>query len=152
MNWKPMTPALAGAVLLAYISGAQANPVDVTYTVSGSPGDWILNFSVTDNLGGTNDLYFFGVSIGSPDIVGSPTGWSVRSGTWSNAGYGGSSTTYDNTWIAGCCSPYVLPGGTLSGFEVLDTSSVAPASVQWFAWANLGTYNALNLRQGRIAA
>jgi hypothetical protein len=35
----------------------RAAPVDVTYTFSGSAGDWTYDFSVTNNLGGTNYIY-----------------------------------------------------------------------------------------------
>ena len=75
------------------------------------------------------------------DIVGSPAGWSYEpaDNPWSNAGAGGSSTTYDNPW---CCTfGGIAPGNTLSGFEVLDTAdAVAPTAVAWFAYAFGGVY------------
>ena len=40
---------------------ARADPVEVSYVVSGHTGAWLLDFSVTNNLGGTNNVYFFGV-------------------------------------------------------------------------------------------
>jgi hypothetical protein len=76
MGKKPWL--LAAAVVAATAlqgSLAEANPVDVSYTVTGSAGNWTLDFSVTDNLGGTNDIYFFGVELSARDIVGSPTNW-----------------------------------------------------------------------------
>jgi hypothetical protein len=53
---KNLIPA-AGLALIGLIGIAQAVPVDVSYTVSGSAGDWTYNFSVTNNLGGTNYVY-----------------------------------------------------------------------------------------------
>jgi hypothetical protein len=118
-----------------------ADPVDVSFTVTGSANDWTYDFSVTDNLGGANDIYFFGVALPATDIVGSPARWSYASvdNPWTNAPYGGSSTVYDNPWC--CTKEGIAPGNTLSGFEVLDTAdAVAPAAVDWFAYAFGGVY------------
>jgi hypothetical protein len=128
---------------------AYADPVDVSYTVSGSPGAWVLDFSVTNNLGGTNSIYYLNVGLPTTSIVGSPAGWAYSSANnpWSNAAYGGSSVVYNNPWRVSGNSPVMNPGAmissgqTLSGFEVLDTDLVAPASVLWTAFATLGTYN-----------
>jgi hypothetical protein len=49
-----VSAAIAGLALLGALEMAQAGPVDVTYTFSGSAGDWTYGFSVTNNLGGTN--------------------------------------------------------------------------------------------------
>ena len=128
---------------------AYADPVDVSYTVSGSPGAWVLDFSVTNNLGGTNSIYYLNVGLPTTSIVGSPAGWAYSSANnpWSNAAYGGSSVVYNNPWRVSGNSSVMNPGAmissgqTLSGFEVLDTDLVAPASVLWTAFATLGTYN-----------
>ena len=56
---------------------AYADPVDVSYTVSGSPGAWVLDFSVTNNLGGTNSIYYLNVGLPTTSIVGSPAGWAT---------------------------------------------------------------------------
>jgi len=131
--------ALAGAFALS-LSTAQAQPPpSVSFTTSGSPGNLTLDFSVTNNLGGTNDIYFFGVQVDSGrDITGSPTGFNPNSWTsWNNAPYGGSSTNYNNVWIG---SSSLLPGNTLSGFDVVTTDLVAPTNVHWFAFATNGTY------------
>ena len=128
---------------------AYADPVDVSYTVSGSAGAWLLDFSVTNNLGGTNSIYYLNLQLPATSIVGSPTGWSYSSvnNPWSNAPYGGSSIVYNNPWRVSGNSPVMPPelmissGQTLSGFEVMYTGPVAPASVLWTAFATLGTYN-----------
>jgi hypothetical protein len=41
---------------------AKADPINVSATVSGSAGDWTLDFSVNNNLAGApdQDFYFFG--------------------------------------------------------------------------------------------
>jgi hypothetical protein len=123
--------ALAGS-----FSAANSAPVGVTYSVSGAPGDYVYDFSVTNNVGGNASLYFFGVQIGNTDVVSSPGGWSANSydTPWSNGGYGGSSTSYDNVW---CCGGQIAVGQTLSGFEVESTAAAPVSSVPWFAYANI---------------
>ena len=87
---------LIGAALVAAAGAvASADPVDVTYTVSGSSGNWTLDFSVTNNLNPADmDVYFFGVYLDSGrDIVGSPAFYDPNAWTvWDNSGYGGSNT------------------------------------------------------------
>src|SRR5580704_6649569 len=67
---RKLSPRLGSLILFAgalafspLISSVHANPVDVSYTISGAPGDWIVDVSITDNLGGTNDLYFVGIKL-----------------------------------------------------------------------------------------
>jgi hypothetical protein len=130
--------AALGALLIVASVGAFASPVGVSYTVSGSSGDWTLDFSVTNNVTAGQNVYFFGVSLPAQDIVGTPAGAmagcsSCVSGTWNPYanGFGGPNTTYNNVWIS-----FSLGfGSTLSGFEVQDNSSAAPTSVQWFAYS-----------------
>jgi hypothetical protein len=113
----------------------------VSYTVGGSSNNWTLDFSVTNTLGDSNDIYFFGVQLPARNITGSPAGWDPNLQTsWNNTSYGGSSIQYNNNWIDSSYS--LLPNGnTLSGFEVLDTTDIiAPTSVPWFAYAFGGTY------------
>ena len=130
---------------------AYASPVDVSYTVSGSPGAWVLDFSVTNNLGGTNDIYYLNLQLPTTSIVGSPAGWAYSSlnNPWSNTAYGGSSLVYNNPWRVsgnGVMDPgaMISSGQTLSGFQVRDADQVAPASVLWTAFATLGTYYGSN--------
>ncbi len=145
--------ALAGLALLAITTTAQAGPVDVTYTVSGSTGNWVLDFSVTNSLVGNdrNDLYLFGIRLPtSPAIVGSPSGWTQpvsQSVSW--FGSGGSATNYNNIWITtatGIFNPtgqYVIhPGHTLGGFQATSTDLLAPPDVNWFA-VEVGYYPTL---------
>ena len=124
---------------LALTSAAYAGPV-VTFTTSGTSGNYTLDFSVTNNLGNTNDIYFFGVQLPARDIVASPGGFDPNIWlTWDNSPYGGSSTIYNNNWIDFTFSS--LPNGTtLSGFQAHTTSLTAPTSVPYFAYAFGGSY------------
>jgi hypothetical protein len=127
--------------LVAMCGGrASADPVLVTETTTGTPGDYTLDFSVTNNLGGANQIYFFGVLLDSgTNIVGSPTGFDTHFDAWSNAPYGGSSLVYNNTWIDE--NTVGIPSGaTWNGFSVQSTDTVLPSSINWFAYAFGGTY------------
>lgn len=143
-----MTSALAGVLLSAVTSLAHAAPIDVSYTMSGSPEHWLFDFSVTNNLGGSNDLYLFGVRLLVPQVSATPNGWDTlgSSGNWSL--YGGSNTEYNARWItcpsASCPIGHPLTaiqaGQTLNGFLVLDGELTPPTEVSWFAVAAGGTY------------
>ena len=119
--------------------------------MSGSPGNWLLNFTVTDNLGGTNDIYLFGVRLPSSSIAGTPGGWFQPSNSSINwFGYGGSTIEYNNLWItcpAGSCPAnypisVIKPGHALHGFKAVDTAASLPTDISWFAVASGGTYPA----------
>jgi hypothetical protein len=142
--------ALIGLALFESLPAAKASPVDVSFTVSGSAGNWLLDFSVTNNLGGTNGLYAFGVRLAAPSVVGSPSGWdpnALPGGTnWFNNG--GSNTNYNTNWItcpaASCPAGHPItvvgPGQTLSGFNVVDSELAIPLSVSWYTIAAGGNY------------
>lgn len=132
-----LASAIAGLALAGLVASAQASPIDVSYTVSGSAGNWLIDFSVTDNLGGTNNVYLFGVQLSGRNIAGSPSGWDPNAYSSYNSGiYGGAGIEYDNIWITNPSgSSVVTPGQTSSGFQAVDTSSSAPQSVSWFAWS-----------------
>jgi hypothetical protein len=135
---------LAGALLLAALATtASADPIDVSFTVTGSANDWTLHFSVTNNLGGTNDINFFGVQLPLRLISGAPSDWDPGAAiTHNNSALGGSSITYNNNWFADSNSPFViLPGNTLGGFAADSHDDVAPTSVAWFAAPQNGTYD-----------
>lgn len=137
MNTRLIT-RLAAATLAAAATchAAQAAPVDVSYTVSGSAGNWTLDFTLGDNEPAmTSGLYFFGVAVDNGVLTGSAPGFNSWGGTWSsNAYYGGSSTAYNDTWIGN----YIPYGASESGFLVHTTDATAPTSVQWYAFG-IGT-------------
>ena len=129
MNTRLIT-RLAAATLAAAAT-CHAAPVEVSYTVGGSAGDWTLDFTLGDNEPAmTSGLYFFGVAVDNGVLTGSAPGFSNWGGTWSNAYYGGSNTAYNDTWIGN----YVPYGASESGFLVHTTDATAPTSVQWYAF------------------
>jgi len=150
MNLKPVSFAgrleqvvLTSVAVFSLTIAAHGNPLDVTYSVSGSAGAWVLDFSVTNNLGGQNNVYLFGVHLASRDIFYSPANWTPNETvTLNTSTLGGSDTLYNNIWentffggIQG-----ISPGATLGDFESLDTDTAAPSTVAWFAFAADGTY------------
>jgi hypothetical protein len=124
--------------VLALLSAAvtvQAQPV-VTYSVSGSSGDYTLDFTVNNTTPGTQgqDIYFLGVYDPNGTVSGIPTGDYSLYGAWNpyQFGQGGADIPYNLSWLDGEDSD--LPTGTtVSGFDVLDTSSTAPTSVDYYA-------------------
>jgi hypothetical protein len=127
--------ASVAAMLLS--TSALAAPVEVSVVKTGTSGAYTYDFSLTNNIGGTNSLYFFGVDLDGT-IVGTPLTWSGsgnQNAGWTNQFYGGSTTVYPNTW---CCSYGGTPiGQTTSGFRV--ESALDPATIKFFAYAVFGT-------------
>jgi hypothetical protein len=132
---------------LCALTPVQAQPV-ITYSISGSSGDYILDFTVNNQTPGTQgmDIYFWGVFDPNGIVSGSPLApgdyhqepWSPYTETGD-----GSPTplTYNDTWFENVLDimdgVHFLPTGTiLSGFDVLDTSVSAPASLDYFAYGN----------------
>jgi hypothetical protein len=122
-------------------SNVYAAPI-VSFNVSGSPNDWTLDFSVTNTLGDSNNIYFFGVQLPATDITANPSGWG-NYGSWSPSGFGGSRINYNNIWLTyDYFGVAVQNGHTLSGFVARDTAdATAPTSVPWFAFAYGGSYS-----------
>lgn len=135
------------AIVGAFATGAFAQRMPtVDYTVSGSTGNWTLNFNVTNHLlNGEGNIYFFGVLLDTgANLTGSPNGWGQWNGgaQWNNQGYGGSNTNYNNNWYTNYQGPdYIVAGASLSGFTAISTDAVAPGTVKFFAFAAGGSYN-----------
>jgi hypothetical protein len=131
---------VAASILALTVGSANANSVDVSYAVSGSPGNWLVDVTFTNNLGylGPNyEIYFLGIQLPSTDIVNSPSPFASANNPWGPLPSG---TTYNNNWCVDACINRtfglgILPGQTVSGFEALDTDLSAPTSIQWFAYA-----------------
>jgi hypothetical protein len=129
------------AIVLAVASfsvPARANPVDVDFTVSGSSGNWTLDFSVQNNMNPSGmALYFFGVQLPTKSIVASPVGYGEYGGDyWDTSwtiGIPGSGMIYNNNWIDNSWN-HLFPGESLDGFLVHLTEDSAPTSVNWFAY------------------
>jgi len=138
---RSMTPirVVLAALMLVCSLAANIGPPMVSYTVSGTSGDYTLDFAVNNN---TNlDLFFFGVLLSSRNITGSPPNFNPNNYlSWNNStpyNYGGSDITYNNNWIVddNIAPP---PGSTTSGFDVTVSDAVAPTSMNWFAYAYAG--------------
>lgn len=119
--------------LPSFCNSAEASPVGISYAITGSSGDWTYNFAVTNNLGGTNDIYAIIISgLPTGGTSGSPAGWIVD-------------TTYNPIeWCYGTCfapSSNLIDGTTLSGFLVHDSAVNASYLLPWVVAAiggNLG--------------
>jgi len=139
-----MVFVLAG--MMAMISATSFGAPIVSYSVNGSSGNWTLDFSVTNTLGGNNGIYIFGVLLPWNGISGIPANWYGSSSgyTWNNVSLGGSNIDYNNIWGSTEDAVYaIFNGQTLSGFEAVVTTDLAPTSVPWYAFAlfyNNGAY------------
>lgn len=136
-----MKRLIFGLALLAMSSAAardsHADAIFVSYTVSGSPGDYDLDFRVTNNMTAwpTQILYLFGVDL-PHDQVGSPSPFVPYDTPLDFAVYGAANITYSDNWVEYPPQTVVLPGQSLSGFVVHDvTDLAAPMSVSWFAYS-----------------
>jgi len=129
----------AFVVALITCSAASAGAIDVTYTVSGSPGAWDLNFTVANNMTGgpVQDIYQFGVQLSAPGIIGSPAGYDPNATPipWTNFFNGGKPIFYNNVWVDFVDFNHLLSGTSVSGFIVEVTDDVVPTVVPWFAYA-----------------
>jgi hypothetical protein len=132
---------VVGFLLLGSASRVAAGPI-VTYTVSGTPGHYLLNFSVTNTLSVRGlDIYQFGVAASTGTIVGSPhAGWAPL-GPFNINAYAPSPDLVVNFWHNNGGGPQgaIQSGVTLSGYVVLSTAASPPTSVEWFAFAFGGT-------------
>ncbi|QKK09875.1 MAG: PEP-CTERM sorting domain-containing protein [Planctomycetota bacterium] len=132
------------AALAAAAGTAAAGPdqaPSVSYSVSGTSGAYVLDFSVGASFDDQMGIYFFGVVVDTGrNIAGSPAGWDPNAwSSWDNSPYGGSSTIYNNIWIDNTVVG-IQDGQTLSGFQVNYTGASAPASVDWYAFGANGDY------------
>ena len=130
MIWK--TIIILSIALIAF-SDASAAPVGVTYSVSGSAGNWTIDFTVANNEAGTDQaIYLFGVLLSGPGVTGSPSPYHATTfPTWTNSGLGGSNLVYNNVW-EDASAANLLPGETLSGFDVHVSDAKLPGAVPWF--------------------
>jgi len=120
-----------------------AQPVGVSYTVSGSSGSYNLDFTIQNSLPADEGfgLYWFGVKLSGQDITGSPAFWPpFFLGSYNPTLDGGPNITYNNVWFDtspgfGSSQGFLASGGSLSGFDVHVTDPTEPTSVSWFAYA-----------------
>ena len=70
------------AMSSAAASDSHADAIFVSYTVSGTPGDYDLDFRVTNNMTAWHqNVYLFGVSLSGFDAAGSPPPFVSRATT-----------------------------------------------------------------------
>ena len=126
------------AAILVGSATAQAQPLRVEYTVSGSSGNWLLNFTLFNDFGGPSDMgvYWFGINTPSTSVTGSASAWWSNGASTVNAGSG---TTYQNSWRTDM-STFLLPGQSMTGFAAQSFALAAPTSVGWFAYAFSDSY------------
>jgi hypothetical protein len=130
-----VTGALAALGWCILPDNMPAQPV-VSYTVSGTPGQYTLDFTVNNTTPGTSgwDIYYFGVLVDGV-FSGSPPGYhptyysTIHRTEVTGPAY---NWPYNNIWID--LTHTLLPtGANLSGFTASVTDLSAPASVQYFA-------------------
>jgi PEP-CTERM motif len=143
--------ATAFLALLGASATANANPVDVSYTISGSANNWVYDFSVTNNIVADNvspgfgpfGIFKFGTDTNACCLKGSssPTGW-TQTGAYTS---GLDNTNYNNSWTNFApmvvnnmvVATGILPGQTLSGFILSDPFDITPVlSFKWQAYAS----------------
>ncbi len=94
---------LIGAALLLNCNNAFSATVDVSYGYSGVPGDYLLDFTVTNNMPASysQKLYFWGVDLANAPAQGIPGSWSDYNTMWNNhSSLGvGSSIDYPSNWL-----------------------------------------------------
>ena len=144
MQINKINKALAAVALASAAGTVAAAPVDTWFTVSGTSGNWTLNFDVANNLTGTDlSLYFFGVAVDGGTVTANPLDFSSTAyPTWNNVVYGGADKTYNGVWINNGHVDYA--GESLDGFVVHSTSVLAPTSVEWFAFFSGSQYSGLS--------
>jgi hypothetical protein len=131
-SFSSLCAALAFLICLS-VETAKANSVDVSYTVSGSAGNWLVDFSVTNNLVGGYGIYYLAFALPSTNIVNLPnSNWGYASGT---PYVDSSGNSYNDALCIYACSyngdpnfatdqiaDGIQAGQTMSGFADLDTA------------------------------
>lgn len=130
---------IAAAVASFCAPVVYAKSVDVSFTVTGQAGDWVVDFSFSNNLSSAASLYLLGVKTdgifaGAPSPYIRAFAGGANIGTW-----GDSSTWYPIAWLdltainGQQAGQGLRPGQTLSGFKVRTSAIAEPTSFEWFA-------------------
>lgn len=133
MRLRSLT-AIAAFSVVTTTASANAQPISVDYNVTGSAGNWLFNFTVTNTgVGAPADLgvYLFGVKVGPTAIAAKPSNWSQFMAIKTTYGSG---NTYANVWHANNDFG-VGVGNSVSGFSAFNYDQVALTEVKWFAYA-----------------
>ena len=133
---KLFSPVGLAALVLAAASTAHAVPgqPNATYQVSGMPGAYTLNFTVSNDLPTAlnQNIYYFGIAPDVP-ITNSPSLW----GPFDNenghiALQAGSGIVYHTGWITNPSVPGIASGSALPDFKA--TFATIPAVVNFYAF------------------
>jgi len=118
---------------LAVGTPAFAMSVIADYVYSGVPGDYILDFTVWNNIpaGINQDVYQFGVDLAHNASQESPTGWYDMNNVWTNTSIGGSSIPYTSNWRNSNAALDISSGSSLGGFKVHAPS--IPDTIHFYA-------------------
>jgi hypothetical protein len=135
---KHLAPLGLFALALAAAPTAQAQAIpglpNATYQVSGTPGAYTLDFTVSNDLPAAlnQNIYYFGIEPNVP-ITNSPSGWEPFDNANGHISLqAGSGIVYNTAWITNPSVVGITPGTALSGFEV--TSVTAPTAVNFYAF------------------
>lgn len=122
-------------------ANAYAAPVEVTYTTTSLPGNYVLNFTVTNNISSDPQQYVYqwGVSLPYDASLGSPEGFTQQKDPFNSTAYGGSGLTYNDRW-ADYSFNQIIPGASLSGFTIHVSSLPETISFYAFAYDKSGIY------------
>lgn len=130
---------LAGLGLRLICNDLSAQPV-VSYTISGTPDDYTLNFTVNNASPGTAgfDIYYWGV-LADGSLSGTPSGYAAETFSEVHRVEAGDDPdwTFNTYWIDASYT-HLPSGDTLSGFGLLDTDTTPPASIPYFAFGENG--------------
>lgn len=138
MKKKLFVGLAVGVMIFGVMGMASANTIDVTYSVTGNSGEYVIDFTLKNNIPASynQELYFFGVDIGIS--IDSPTGWYSTSSNRSNARDGGSSIIYTSNWMA-YENAELHSFSSLSNFQV--KAAVLPLTIHYFTYGyNILTY------------
>jgi hypothetical protein len=134
--------ALLGFFLFSLFSflitqNAMAGPgVEVDYIYSGSPGNYVFDFTVYNNIANSNphSIYAWGVNLTNSGISG-PAGWDPG-GSYNTAADGGWDITYDSIWknLFLGLPEAIYPGNSLSGFTLNYSAANVPETIYFFAF------------------
>ncbi len=134
---KHFLAGLLAALGLTTLGSELIAQPSVDFAVSGTPGDYTLDFTVNNATPGTGnqDIYVFGVYDPNGTVTASPSVYTTPPPMMLEpfAFFGvGTTLTYNDGWFDSSFAA-LSPGTILSGFEVLDTSLVAPTSIPYVA-------------------
>lgn len=140
---KILSILISGIIMLSIAGNTSASTINVTYTASGSVGNYLLDFTLANNIPESYDqkLFFFGVDVGS--VATAPNGWSVWNNgqVWNNSisVLSGSNINYTSNWITNFSSSSAVESETsLSNFMV--TVATLPTDVHFFAFGHGNSY------------